>query len=129
MPTRLVWPWEEVRVSVGERIRFFRRKRGMTQKALGLVVGFPEPSADVRVSQYESGTRMPRGAALSALAGGLGVSPEALLAPGAGDVDRLMQALFALEDACGASVRAEGDGVVLRIPCGDAVNRTPELGF
>ena len=34
-------------MAIGERIRFFRNKKGVTQKYLGQVVGFPERSADV----------------------------------------------------------------------------------
>ena len=41
-------------MAVGERIQFFRKLRGMTQKYLGTQVGFPEKSADVRLAQYES---------------------------------------------------------------------------
>lgn len=42
-------------MAIGERIRFFRNLRGMTQKYLGTVVGFPEKTADIRMAQYESG--------------------------------------------------------------------------
>lgn len=35
-------------MAIGERIRFFRNLRGMTQKYLGTVVGFPEKTADIR---------------------------------------------------------------------------------
>ena len=38
----------------GQRIRFVREFRHMTQKELGLACGFPEASADVRIRQYES---------------------------------------------------------------------------
>lgn len=107
-------------MSVGEKIRFYRRKCGMTQKALGTAVGFPESSADVRIAQYESGTRSPKLGVMKALSGVLGVSPETLRAPDADDVGALMQALFVLEDAYDASVRADGEDVVLRIPCGAA---------
>ena len=34
-------------MAIGERIRFFRNLRGMTQKYLGQVVGFPEKTADI----------------------------------------------------------------------------------
>ena len=44
-------------MAIGERIRFFRNLRGMTQKYLGTVVGFPEKTADIRMAQYESGTK------------------------------------------------------------------------
>ena len=34
-------------MAIGERIHFFRLLRGMTQKYLGMALGFPEKSADV----------------------------------------------------------------------------------
>ena len=37
-------------MAIGERIHFFRTKRGMTQKYLGREMGFPEKSADVRMA-------------------------------------------------------------------------------
>ena len=39
-------------MAIGERISFFRNLRGMTQKYLGVRVGFPEKNADVRLAQY-----------------------------------------------------------------------------
>ena len=42
-------------MAIGERIHFFRTMRGMTQKYLGMALGFPEKSADVRLAQYENG--------------------------------------------------------------------------
>ena len=41
-------------MAIGERIRFFRNLRGMTQKWLGQAVGFPQKTADIRMAQYES---------------------------------------------------------------------------
>ena len=32
-------------MAIGERIHFFRTMRGMTQKYLGMALGFPEKSA------------------------------------------------------------------------------------
>ena len=40
-------------MAIGERIRFIRNLRGMTQKFLGLQVGFTERTADIRMAQYE----------------------------------------------------------------------------
>lgn len=68
-------------MAIGERIRYFRNKRGMTQKHLGTAVGFPEKSADVRLAQYESGTRSPKAELTKALAEVLDVSPLALSVP------------------------------------------------
>ncbi len=48
-------------MAIGERIHFFRLMRGMTQKYLGQVIGFPEKSADVRLAQYETGVQIAKG--------------------------------------------------------------------
>ena len=45
---------------MGDKIHRIRDFRGMTQKQLGKAVGFDEKSADVRIAQYESGTRTPK---------------------------------------------------------------------
>ena len=55
-----------------------------TQKYLGTIVGFPERSADVRLAQYETGTRKPKAELTAALAQALDVSPHALDVP---DID------------------------------------------
>ena len=47
-------------MAIGERIRFIRKKHNMTQKYLGLKLGFGEKNADSRVAQYENGRREPR---------------------------------------------------------------------
>ena len=68
-------------MAIGERIHFFRMMRGMTQKYLGMVLGFPEKSADVRLAQYENGSRTPKADVTAALAQALDVSPKALDVP------------------------------------------------
>ena len=65
-------------MAIGERIRFFRNKKGVTQKYLGQVVGFPERSADVRMAQYETGSRTPKADLTRTLAGFFEVSTDAL---------------------------------------------------
>ena len=64
-------------MAIGERIRFFRNKKGVTQKYLGQVVGFPERSADVRMAQYETGSRTPKADLTRTLAGFFEVSTDA----------------------------------------------------
>lgn len=89
---------------LGERIRFFRNLRGMTQKWLGQAVGFPQKTADIRMAQYESGSRTPKEDLVKALAGVLEVSPLALRIP---DIDSdlgFIHTLFAVEDLHGVRV-------------------------
>ena len=99
-------------MAIGERIHFFRIMRGMTQKYLGMALGFPEKSADVRLAQYETGTRTPKEDITKALAQVLDVSPRALDVPDIDSYVGLMHTLFTLEDRYGLEV-CEYDGEVL----------------
>ena len=98
-------------MAIGERIRFFRNLRGMTQKYLGQVVGFPEKTADIRMAQYESGSRTPKAELTANLAAALGVSPLALSVPDIDSYLGLMHTLFTMEDRYGLEV-CESDGEV-----------------
>ena len=98
-------------MAIGERIHFFRLMRGMTQKYLGTAIGFPEKSADVRLAQYETGTRKPKADLTNALAQVLDVSPQALDVPDIDSYIGLMHTLFTLEDIYGLTV-SEADGEV-----------------
>lgn len=107
-------------MAIGERIHFFRLLRGMTQKYLGTAVGFPERSADVRLAQYESGSRKPKADLTNALAQVLDVSPQALDVPDIDSYIGLMHTLFTLEDVYGLTV-SESDGeVCLKVNKGKA---------
>lgn len=96
-------------MAIGERIHFFRNLRGMTQKYLGLMVGFPERSADIRMAQYESGTRTPKAEITEKLAQALDVSPKAIDLPDIDSYIGLMHTFFALEDRYGIKI-GEIDG-------------------
>lgn len=102
-------------MAIGERIRFFRNLRGMTQKYLGTVVGFPEKTADIRMAQYESGSRTPKADLTENLAGVLGVSPLALSVPDIDSYLGLMHTLFTLEDRYGLTIEKTENGVSMRV--------------
>ena len=102
-------------MAIGERIRFIRNLRGMTQKYLGTIVGLPEKTADVRMAQYEAGSRTPKDDLINKLAAALGVSTSALKVP---DIDTdmgLIHTLFALEDLYGLTVETRDDEVLFYI--------------
>lgn len=102
-------------MAIGERIRFFRNLRGMTQKFLGVQVGFPEKTADIRMAQYESGSRCPKADLTESLAGVLGVSPLALSIPDIDSFLGLMHTLFTLEDRYGLTIEKGENGVSLHV--------------
>ena len=83
---------------IGKRIRVIRKKKGMTMKYLGIAAGLPENSADIRIAQYESGTRTPKADLLRKIADVLEVSPNALSVPDLDNVIGVMHTLFILED-------------------------------
>ena len=102
-------------MAIGERIRFIRNLRGMTQKYLGMAVGFPERAADVRMAQYESGTRTPKADLTNEIAHVLDVSPSALGVP---DIDTeigLMHTFFAMEDLYAIKIGEINGEVCLRL--------------
>lgn len=88
-------------MAIGERIRFFRNLRGMTQKYLGMQVGFSEKTADIRMAQYESGSRTPKVDVTNASANVLEISPQVLTVPDIGSDLGLIHTLFTLEDLYG----------------------------
>ena len=98
-------------MAIGERIHFFRTMRGMTQKYLGMALGFPEKSADVRLAQYETGARTPKADLTASLANALDVSPQALAVPDIDSYIGLMHTLFTLEDRYGLHID-EADGEI-----------------
>ena len=102
-------------MAIGERINFFRNLRGMTQKFLGIQVGFPEKSADVRLAQYETGTRSPKADVTAALANVLDVSPLALSVPDIDSYLGLMHTLFTLEDRYGLHVDEMDGEICLKV--------------
>lgn len=68
-------------ITFGEKLRYLRRKNNHTQKELGMAVGFPENTADVRIAQYETNARMPREELLKKKSQVLGVQKDILTVP------------------------------------------------
>ena len=102
-------------MAIGERIRYIRNLRNMTQKWLGMAVGFDEKTADVRMAQYESGTRTPKENYVADIAKALEVSPKALDLPDIDSYVGLAHTLFALEDLYGFHIGEIDGEVCLRL--------------
>ena len=102
-------------MAIGERIRFIRKKLNMTQKYLGLILGFSEKSAVSRVAQYENGRREPKMDILEQIAEILDVSTLALDCPKINNEKEVMHTLFAIEDLYGLSVFFENERVCLKL--------------
>ncbi len=87
----------------------------MTQKYLGMKIGFTEKTAEVRMAQYENGARTPKEKMVADFANELEVSPHAITIP---DIDTdigLMHTLFTLEDLWGLTVGEIDGEICLRL--------------
>lgn len=102
-------------MAIGERIRFFRMFRGMTQKELGMELGFSENTADIRVAQYENGSRTPKPKLLEELAYVLRVSPLAFTIVDIDDLGSLAHVLFAIEDRYGLTLDYHSGQIYLKV--------------
>lgn len=109
-------------MAIGERIRFIRNLRGMTQKYLGIQVGFPEKTADIRMAQYESGSRTPKADLVNELAKVFEVSPQALTVPDIESYDGVMHTLFTLEDLYGIRIDKIDGELCIRLDKGMGTN-------
>ena len=102
-------------MNIGERIKRIRTLRGMTQKDLGIALGFSERSADVRVAQYESGSRTPKEDVIQEMAKVLKVKPKAIADPDYNTYIGLMYMFFDLEETYGIHVDEIDGELCLRL--------------
>ncbi|MCD7763123.1 MAG: helix-turn-helix domain-containing protein [Lachnospiraceae bacterium] len=84
-------------MSVGSKIRYVRNLRNLTQKELGMKVGFSPATADVRIRQYEYEKMVPKADILKRIADALDVDIAALNGVDFQSEKELMHTLFDLE--------------------------------
>ena len=84
--------------NIGRRIHYLRKESNLTLRQLGEMLGFKGNTADVRMSQYESGNRVPKGKLLKKMADALDVSPNTIIPPDYDTIEGLMHTLFMLDD-------------------------------
>lgn len=66
-------------VNIGRRIKIMRNQYDLTQIELGILLGFSSGSAEVRVSQYETGLRRPGKSIIKQITEIFGLSQQLLL--------------------------------------------------
>ena len=92
-------------MQIAARIKKVREFRAVTQKDLGIALGFPESSAAVRIAQYENGSRLPKKDSAIALSKVLQCNYINFY-DGAdlGNANRIMMNFFWLEELVGDSI-------------------------
>ena len=88
-------------MTIGQRIKKARLHRGLTQQELGVLVGFPKNSADVRIAQYESSARKPKAEMKEKLSNILKINPRYLYMPENYDMRDIAFLLFELGEEMG----------------------------
>ena len=101
-------------MTLGEKIKCFRELRNLTQKDLGIKVGFKESTADVRIAQYESDVSAPKTKIRTAIADALQVD-IAFLNKNNISKDMIIS-LFELQQILKFDVKLVNDHITLEIP-------------
>ncbi|MGN0313579.1 MAG: helix-turn-helix domain-containing protein [Fusicatenibacter sp.] len=86
--------WWITDTSFGQRLKLIRRYRRMTQKELGILLGYPEKQADVRIAQYEKNARTPKQETVQKLAEVLNVSPAVFSQTICASREDLLQSMY-----------------------------------
>jgi len=84
-------------VTTGEKIKYIRSFRGMTQQELGVAIGLPAKGADNRIAQYETNYRVPKKDMLMDMAKALNVNYINFIPPASGAAEDIMQTFFWLD--------------------------------
>lgn len=98
-------------MSLGTRLRKFRKEAGMTQRELAEEIGVTESA----VRNYELGYRNPNKANLAALAKTLGVTEEALSNMGPETARGALEMLFRMEDNLGLKLIDTDQGLAIAV--------------
>ncbi len=98
-------------MSLGTRLRRFRKEAGMTQRELAEEIGVSESA----VRNYELGIRNPNKANMIALAKALGVSEEALSDVGPETARGALEMLFRMEDSLGLVLADTDQGLAVTV--------------
>ena len=111
-------------MTLGNQIRKYRQLRGLTQKELGLMVGFSESTADSRIRKYECDAMAPKTAIRQKLADALDVDLPALPDLDISSHEDVIQALFQLEDRFGMEIEKKDGRIYFSFRDDNDENRT-----
>ena len=100
-------------MTLGEKIRKYRSLKNMTQKELGLAIGFSGATADSRIRKYERDVMAPKQDIRAKLAEVLDVDISALSENDIHNEEDIMQTLFIFEELYGMEIDRDEDKTTL----------------
>ena len=92
-------------MTLGKKIKIIRTFRKLTQKQLGIEMGFIDSNADVRIRQYEQNSKVPRDSTIEKLAEVLRVNLINFKDCEDGSAEYIMQVFFWLEETSQGLIR------------------------
>ncbi len=99
--------------TIGERIRYYRQRAGLTQKALAEACGISDPA----IRNYELGNRIPNKDTLGKMADALRIEYYALADPNLDTLAGVMHCFFRMEYAHGLKpIEIDGKAVLIIDP-------------
>ncbi len=102
--------------TAGQTMKFCRRVSGITQKELGILLGFSNDTADVRVAQYEAGIRKPKPEMTDKIARLLNVSKYAISAPSLSTETAASHTLMKMDSIYGLNMVKIGNEIFISFP-------------
>ena len=96
-------------MTLGEKIRKYRSLNNMTQKELGMAIGFSAATADSRIRKYERDVMAPKHDIRLKLASVLDIDISALSDNDIHNEEDIMQVLFLLEEEYGITIDRSED--------------------
>lgn len=100
-------------MTLGKKIRKYRMLKGLTQKELGIAVGFSEATADSRIRKYESDINKPKDGMRERIAQVLEIDLSAISDIDIATYEDVMQVMFLFEEAFGMDVEIRGGKIML----------------
>lgn len=101
-------------MTLGEKIKYFRKLRGLTQKELGLKIGFKANTADSRIRKYENDIMAPKADIRAAIADALQIDISFL---NDNNLSKdIITSLFELQQILKFDVKLVNDHITLDIP-------------
>ena len=100
-------------MTLGKKIRKYRVLKGLTQRELGLAVGFSEATADSRIRKYELDIIKPKDSMREKIARALEVDLSAISDIDIATYEDVMQVLFLFEEVFGMEVEIRGGKTML----------------
>lgn len=101
---------------IGETLKLCRKYLGIKQKELGKMLGYSEANADVRIAQYESGTRKPNDKTVSKICDILGISEYSIRKPSFESELSVVNILMNIDTLYGLELKEENGDIYLRFP-------------